>query len=391
MSVTMAVGAKELAKKQVIVKRLTAVEELSSVTILCTDKTGTLTLNELTFDEPYVTNNYTRDDVLLYAYLASEPSAAQDPIELAVRTAAQEQHPQVDHDYVHGYRVLSFTPFNPVDKMSYATIEELGTGKSFRVAKGAPQVILGLGKGDSSEAEAAVEDLASRGLRALGVARTRDTQDDWELVGLISLIDPPRSDSATTISDCQLHGLSVKMITGDQASIAKEVAARLGMGTLILDADHIANPGKSEEEVTDDCLRADGFARVIPEHKYKVVDLLQKRGHFVAMTGDGVNDAAALKKVNGIDKTTMTCYINIMVRPMLVLLFMVARMQHVQQQILYYFLLVFHPSWKASRRHVSFSNDYDPTPCIELLPPSISLSSFSSSPLQKIGKCHLSF
>lgn len=303
MSVTMAVGAKELAKKQVIVKRLTAVEELSSVTILCTDKTGTLTLNELTFDEPYVTNNYTRDDVLLYAYLASEPSAAQDPIELAVRTAAQEQHPQVDHDYVHGYRVLSFTPFNPVDKMSYATIEELGTGKSFRVAKGAPQVILGLGNGDSSEAEAAVEDLASRGLRALGVARTRDTQDDWELVGLISLIDPPRSDSAATISDCQLHGLSVKMITGDQASIAKEVAARLGMGTLILDADHIANPGKSEEEVTDDCLRADGFARVIPEHKYKVVDLLQKRGHFVAMTGDGVNDAAALKKVNGIQTT----------------------------------------------------------------------------------------
>lgn len=264
MSVTMAVGAKELAKKQVIVKRLTAVEELSSVTILCTDKTGTLTLNELTMDEPVVSNNYTRDDVLLYAYLASEPSAAQDPIELAVRTAAQEQHPQVDHDYVHGYRVLSFTPFNPVDKMSYATIEELGTGHSFRVAKGAPQVILGLGHQGNSEAEAAVEDLASRGLRALGVARTRETQDDWELVGLISLIDPPRSDSAATISDCQLHGLSVKMITGDQASIAKEVAARLGMGTLILDADHIANPGKSEEEVTDDCLRADGFARVIP-------------------------------------------------------------------------------------------------------------------------------
>ncbi|KAI9314072.1 plasma-membrane proton-efflux P-type ATPase [Dichotomocladium elegans] len=297
MSVTMAVGAKELAKRQVIVKRLTAVEELSSVSILCTDKTGTLTLNELSFDEPHVAKNFSKDDILLYGYLASE-GGTQDPIENAVRTAAEAEHPQVGPNEVHGYRVVSFVPFNPNDKIAYATVEELGTRNKFKVAKGAPHVIIDLAGGSSSAIEA-VEDFAARGLRALGVARTRDnTEDDWELVGLMSLIDPPRPDSAHTLSECQRYGLSVKMITGDADSIAKEVAARLGMGTLILDAEYVATKNRSDEEVTDDCVRADGFARVIPEHKYRVVDLLQKRGYFVAMTGDGVNDAAALKKAN---------------------------------------------------------------------------------------------
>ncbi|KAI8141888.1 plasma-membrane proton-efflux P-type ATPase [Fennellomyces sp. T-0311] len=298
MSVTMAVGAKELAKRQVIVKRLTAVEELSSVSILCTDKTGTLTLNELTFDEPYVSPQYTKDDVLLYAYLASE-SGAQDPIEMAVRSAAENLHPHIDSTQgVLGYTVSAFTPFNPVDKISFGVVEELGTRKSFKVAKGAPQVIINLINGGDAQAEQAVEAFALRGLRSLGVARTREGTDDWELVGMISLIDPPRPDSAKTISECEHYGLSVKMITGDTSTIAQEVSARLGMGTLILDADHLVDPNKSEQELTDDCIRADGFARVIPEHKYRVVELLQNRGYFVAMTGDGVNDAAALKKAN---------------------------------------------------------------------------------------------
>ncbi|KAI9278550.1 plasma-membrane proton-efflux P-type ATPase [Phascolomyces articulosus] len=298
MSVTMAVGAKELAKRQVIIKRLTAVEELSAVSILCTDKTGTLTLNELTFDEPYVSSQYQKDDVLLYAYLASE-SGAQDPIETAVRSAAEKLHPNVDSSQgVLGYTVSEFTPFNPVDKMSFATVEELGTRKKFRVAKGAPQVIIALISGGDGQAEEAVTTFAHRGLRSLGVARTQEGSENWELVGLMSLIDPPRPDSAATISECEHYGLSVKMITGDQSIIAQEVAVRLGMGSLIFDADHLVDPNKSEDEITDDCLRADGFARVIPEHKYRVVELLQNRGYFVAMTGDGVNDAAALKKAN---------------------------------------------------------------------------------------------
>ncbi|KAF9202076.1 hypothetical protein BGZ49_007745 [Haplosporangium sp. Z 27] len=301
MSVTMAVGAKQLAAKKVIVKRLTAVEEMASVSVLCSDKTGTLTLNELTFDEPYLTNNYTADDILLYSYLAAE-AGANDPIELAVRTAAEEQLPILQnrthkHD-VPGYKVTSFLPFNPATKLTQATITNKDTGATFKVAKGAPQVIIRLVGGDD-DAVRAVNALAKRGLRALGVARTREgSMDEFELIGMISLIDPPRPDSAETIARCRHMGVDVKMVTGDQLIIAKEVSHRLGLTRVILDANHLVDSDKSEEEVTEHCIRADGFAQVIPEHKYRVVELLQKRGIIVGMTGDGVNDAPALKKAN---------------------------------------------------------------------------------------------
>jgi plasma-membrane proton-efflux P-type ATPase len=302
MSVTMALGAKQLAAKQVIVKRLTAVEELASVSVLCSDKTGTLTLNELTFDEPWLSGNYTADDILLYSYLAAEPGA-NDPIEFAVRRAAEgsldvlKNRPPKTFD-VPGYKVTAFQPFNPTTKMTEATIMDLSTKQSFRVAKGAPQVITRLA-GGSDDAVNAVNSLARRGLRALGVARTIPGDlTKFELVGMISLLDPPRPDSAATIRDCNLLGVDVKMITGDQLIIAKEVGARLGMGRVILDANHLVDPSKSEEEITEHCRRADGFAQVIPEHKYRVVELLQNKGYLVGMTGDGVNDAPALKKAN---------------------------------------------------------------------------------------------
>ncbi|KAF9956359.1 hypothetical protein BGZ72_002838 [Mortierella alpina] len=301
MSVTMAMGAKELALRKVIVKRLTAVEEMASVSVLCSDKTGTLTLNELTFDEPYLTNDYTSDDILLYSYLAAEPGA-NDPIEFAVRTAAEEQleilkNRTHKHD-VPGYKVTSFLPFNPATKMTQATVMNLNTQESFKVAKGAPQVIIRLVGGDD-DAVRAVNSLAKRGLRALGVARTKTgSLEEYELVGMISLIDPPRPDSGETIRRCNDMGVDVKMITGDQQIIAKEVAHRLGMGRVILDAGHLVDADKSDEEITEHCIRADGFAQVIPEHKYRVVELLQNRGILVGMTGDGVNDAPALKKAN---------------------------------------------------------------------------------------------
>lgn len=279
MSVTMAIGAKQLAKKQVIVKRLTAVEELASVSILCSDKTGTLTLNELTFDEPYLAKTHTQNDILLYAYLSSEP-ATSDPIEFAIRNAATKSHPQItgEKHEVMGYKVKSFRPFDPTEKMSRATVLDNTTQSTFKVAKGAPQVIINLVKQSSGknqeEAERVVIEFANRGLRALGVARTKpksiidDGQEEWELVGIFSLIDPPRQDSADTIKDCNEYGISVKMITGDQTIIAKEVAQRLQMGTNILDANNLVDPSKSDDQVALQCLQVDGFARVIPGESF---------------------------------------------------------------------------------------------------------------------------
>jgi len=315
LSVTMAVGASQLAKKQVIVKRLTAIEELASVSILCSDKTGTLTLNELTFDTPYLakkgntTNDfegtgesYTDQDLLLTSFFASEPGA-QDAIELAIRTAGQERveilRNRQDQDHnIPGYKVTNFIPFNPTSKFTEATVTDLTTGKRFRCIKGAPQVIVRM-VGGHDEAVRAVNDFAVRGLRALGVARTIDeAMTKFEMVGMISLLDPPRPDSASTIRECNELGIGVKMITGDQQIIAKEVAHRLGMDRCILDAHKLIDESMDEASITERVEKADGFAQVIPEHKYKVVELLQKKGFLVGMTGDGVNDAPALKKAN---------------------------------------------------------------------------------------------
>ncbi|KAI8906753.1 hypothetical protein EDD86DRAFT_192811 [Gorgonomyces haynaldii] len=313
MSVTMAVGAKQLAEKKVILKRLPAIEELASVSILCSDKTGTLTLNELTFDKPYTAcvgstpqnlrgvngERYSEEDILLNAYFASEVGT-EDPIEKAVRIAAKKQvtvlKGQQDH-VIPGYQIIKYIPFNPNSKYTEAVVENSTTKERFRCIKGAPHVISHL-CGGHTEADKAVLELASRGLRALGVARTTDPDmNRFTMIGMISLLDPPRPDSGATIRACQSYGVQVKMITGDQLIIAKEVAHRLGMHRTILDG-HRLDKEPDVEKLTDMVLKADGFAQVIPEHKYKVVELLQNRGYLVGMTGDGVNDAPALKKAN---------------------------------------------------------------------------------------------
>ncbi|CAG8458037.1 949_t:CDS:2 [Acaulospora colombiana] len=290
LSVTMAVGAKQLASKKVIIKRLTAVEELASVNLLCTDKTGTLTLNDLTFDEPWLYNDHTSSELLLYSYLCSE-SDTNDAIETAVRKAAESEldilKDNENDREVPGYKVTSFVPFNPSNKYTRAAVINLKTGEKFQIVKGAPQVIIKLAGGDE-EATKAVDDFASRGLRALGVAKSSPLESDkalndtksqnlqWNLIGLISLLDPPRPDSGETLNRCREFGVIVKMVTGDQVVIAKEVARRLGMSRVILDANYLVDSDRSEEEVTESCERADGFAQVIPEHKYKVVENLSR-------------------------------------------------------------------------------------------------------------------
>jgi H+-transporting ATPase len=202
-------------------------------------------------------------------------------------------------------QVLSFRPFDPTSKITESMVQRTTDGVTFRVAKGAPHVIIRMA-GNDHEAAEAVYDYAVRGLRCLGVARSDPisaTADPaapvhWHLVGLLAFLDPPRPDSAHTIVELGKLGVMVKMITGDQQVIGKEVAKRLGMHRTILTPDRLNDRALSEHALAQRCLRADGFAQVVPEDKFRVVELLQKEGMLIGMTGDGVNDAPALKKAD---------------------------------------------------------------------------------------------
>ena len=293
LSVSMAVGAEALAKKEAIVSKLVAIEEMAGVDVLCADKTGTITKNELSVGEVRALESFRDEDVLRFATLASSAENS-DPIDNAIIARARTLPGAMP---LEGSKVLSFKPFDPVSKRTEASIEDKN-GERFLVSKGAPQVILSLVQNKESiskETEKYVDDFASKGYRALGVARA-ETKENWKLVGLIALYDPPREDSAETIATAESMGIAVKMITGDHEAIAKEVARRVGLGTNIVTPSSIL--GKSESEVEPLAEKADGFAQVFPEHKYRIVDLLQKMKHIVCMTGDGVNDAPALKKAD---------------------------------------------------------------------------------------------
>lgn len=289
LSVTMAVGAIQLAKKEAIVSRLAAVEEMAGVDVLCSDKTGTITQNAITVAEVVPLDGFSKKDVLLFGALASNEENS-DLIDIAVMKKSKEEEVESG-----SYKLSSFKPFDPVSKRTEAEID--GLQGSFRTAKGAPQTILSL-TGDSAAASSVdknVEAFASKGYRALGVART-DSKGAWNYVGLIALQDPPREDSAETIRTALSLGVRVKMITGDHVAIAKEIARQVGLGTNIGPTSDFLD--KPDEEATDIIERADGYAQVFPEHKFRIVELLQSRGHIVGMTGDGVNDAPALKKAD---------------------------------------------------------------------------------------------
>jgi H+-transporting ATPase len=293
LSVTMAVGARLLAKKEAIVTRLSAIEELAGVDVLCSDKTGTLTQNKLTLGDPFSVNGIPADQVILCAALASR-AEDKDTIDLAVIGGLKNDQA------LKGYQVVHFQPFDPVHKRTEATVKA-ADGKQFHVAKGAPQVILEM-SADAGQVKPAVEkavnEFAARGFRSLGVARA-DQEGKWQFVGVLPLFDPPREQAKATIASARQMGVNVKMVTGDQLAIARETARQLGLGTNILDASGLGDTKHHETAQAAEAIeKADGFAQVFPEHKFHIVDVLQQRGHIVGMTGDGVNDAPALKKAD---------------------------------------------------------------------------------------------
>jgi H+-transporting ATPase len=283
LSVTMAVGARLLAKKQAIVSRLVAIEELAGVDVLCADKTGTLTQNKLTLGKPFCLDKVTDEQIILAGALASR-AENNDTIDLAVLGGLK------DKAALKPFQVAHFQPFDPVHKRTEATVKA-ADGSTFKVTKGAPQVILALAANAAAVKEAtdkAVNDFAARGFRALGVARA-DGDGAWQLLGVLALSDPPRDDAKDTVSTAADMGVKIKMVTGDALAIAKETAKTLGMGTNILDGATLGDSkAKESADVTKSVEDADGFAQVFPEHKF----------HIVGMTGDGVNDAPALKKAD---------------------------------------------------------------------------------------------
>lgn len=344
LTVTMAVGAINLSRKKAIVSRLAAIEELAGMDILCSDKTGTLTKNEMTISTPYAVGEFTADDVLLYGALASKEEN-KDPIEVPIFQYLKEHGL---YDKLKDYKLIGFIPFDPVGKRTESQYEGL------IVTKGAPQVIIAHSKNDFDKAavEEKVREFAGKGFRTLGVAYKKDKDSRFRFVGLIPLFDPPRDDSRETIEDLKEHGVDTKMVTGDNIEVAKYIAGILSVGKDIRNISHLKGQDNSEldllteiiteslykklkPEVSDDEIKAfandvvfkvqkarenmpipkghvrrheseiielieqaNGFAQVLPEDKYYIVDKLQKAKHIVGMTGDGVNDAPALKKAD---------------------------------------------------------------------------------------------
>ncbi|PNY11793.1 plasma membrane ATPase 4-like protein [Trifolium pratense] len=306
LSVTMAIGSHRLSQQGAITKRMTAIEEMAGMDVLCSDKTGTLTLNKLSVDKNLIevfARGVDKDHVILLAARASRIEN-QDAIDAAiVGMLSDPQEARADINEVH------FLPFNPVDKRTALTYVD-ADGNWHRASKGAPEQILELcncRENVTRKAHAVIDRFAERGLRSLGVAyqevpeKSKDSPGaPWQFVGLLPLFDPPRHDSAETIRRALSLGVNVKMITGDQLAIGKETGRRLGMGTNMYPSSALLGEGSSNSDVPIDELieKADGFAGVFPEHKYEIVRRLQERKHICGMTGDGVNDAPALKRAD---------------------------------------------------------------------------------------------
>ncbi len=288
LSVTMAVGARYLARREAVVSHLPAVEEMSGVDVLCSDKTGTITKNELAIvDVTALAKGVDRNQVLREAALTAEPDGG-DPIDAAIVVALDGS--------VDGYEVLEFEPFDADRKLAEARVRA-PDGSSFRVAKGAVQAIVDLPGIDPRGAERLEERasaFAAKGYRALAVAHADD--GEWRLTGALAIQDPPRDDSRATLGEARRLGVEIKMVTGDRIEIAREIAGVVGLGRDVLESSALEN--LEGDELAKRVEAADGFAQVVPEDKYRIVAALQARGHIVGMTGDGVNDAPALSRAD---------------------------------------------------------------------------------------------
>ncbi|QVV68785.1 plasma-membrane proton-efflux P-type ATPase [Synechococcus sp. LA31] len=287
LSVTLAVGAEKLARRHAVVTRLSAIEELAGLDVLCSDKTGTLTQNLLRLGDAFCAEGCSNDRLIRAAALASR-SEDRDPIDTAVL-----ESPLLP-DVIQGWRITAFQPFDPVVKRTEASVIS-PDGQSLRVCKGAPQVLLNMASTTPAlraEVDSAIAAFAARGFRSLAVAEAGggpEGDQPWQFLGVLPLFDPPRGDSRSTLDGLKQLGVQIKLITGDQLAIAREMAGQLGLGTNILSTTQL---GSQQVE------QADGFAQVFPEHKYKIVEELQRLDHLVGMTGDGVNDAPALKRAD---------------------------------------------------------------------------------------------
>ncbi|XP_020890866.1 ATPase 9, plasma membrane-type isoform X2 [Arabidopsis lyrata subsp. lyrata] len=308
LSVTMAIGSHRLSQQGAITKRMTAIEEMAGMDVLCSDKTGTLTLNKLTVDKSMVevfVKDLDKDQLLVNAARASRVEN-QDAIDACIVGMLGDPR-----EAREGITEVHFFPFNPVDKRTAITYID-ANGNWHRVSKGAPEQIIelcNLREDASKRAHDIIDKFADRGLRSLAVGRQTVSEKDknspgepWQFLGLLPLFDPPRHDSAETIRRALDLGVNVKMITGDQLAIGKETGRRLGMGTNMYPSSALLGQDKDESIASlpvDELIeKADGFAGVFPEHKYEIVKRLQEMKHICGMTGDGVNDAPALKRAD---------------------------------------------------------------------------------------------
>ncbi len=297
MSVTMAVGAVAIAKRKAIVTNLPVTEELAGIDTLCTDKTGTLTQNKMSVNNPIIYNNFTIKELFTFASLASQIENS-DPIEIPIFSYLQNNFPNIN---LKKYKLQKFYPFDPITKRSKAIL--LLDKQLITVIKGAPQVIANR-YSDKKTAKLLlndVEELAKKGFRTLAVS-VQLGDGSPKCVGLIPLYDPPRNDSAKMIEKVKSMGIDIKMLTGDNDSIARQISKMLNIGNKILNLSKLRknifgnNPLKTNPSILIN--KTNGFSQVLPEDKYLIISNLQKHNHIVAMTGDGVNDAPALKKAD---------------------------------------------------------------------------------------------